>query len=405
MTRILLITSAWPLGRSFGGQIRAFNTAEALAALGSVSIQVVGNDASDAESRRCTEAAFEVHAPVLPLPTPNIGLAAKLRWAVQPRNMNAHGCTATPADQSRVRALGREHDLVWVLNARTPNLLGIWSWQNAHLDADDLPSTYQRALAKSASSWIAKLKAHFLQKLFRRRELLLMERFQTLSVCSEEDRTYLGGSDRIHVIPNGFRRPSAPPTRNVLNHPPRLGFIGLYNYAPNREGIRWFLDCCWPRIRRAVPEVRLRLVGEGTDGKNCPTGKGVEPMGWLNDPSEEIATWSAMIVPIRFGGGTRIKIAEGFSRKCPVVSTRLGAFGYGVEDGRQLRLADEPETFAEACVNMIARPGDGAAMAERAWTEFLEKWTWTAQIQKIHAAAAACLALGERPLSPSPITL
>src|SRR5205807_660617 len=98
---------------------------------------------------------------------------------------------------------------------------------------------------------------------------------------------------------------------------------------------------------------RLRLVGKGSDGPQKPAGPDIDALGWVDDSAAEIATWSVMAVPIRMGGGTRIKIAEGFSRKCPMVSTRLGAYGYEIEDRRQIRLADTPEDFARACVELV----------------------------------------------------
>ena len=74
--------------------------------------------------------------------------------------------------------------------------------------------------------------------------------------------------------------------------------------------------------------------------------------------------------------GTRIKIAHGFSQKCPIVSTSLGAYGYELADGREIYLADSAEAFANACIRTIREPDKAAQMAERAWRQFLEKWTW-----------------------------
>jgi glycosyltransferase involved in cell wall biosynthesis len=199
----------------------------------------------------------------------------------------------------------------------------------------------------------------------------------------------------MHVIPNGFERPESEPVRNRSTNPPVIGFIGLYEYAPNREGITWFLENCWPLIRESHPCAHLRLIGAGTEVLNERNLPGVRGLGWIEDPAPEIAKWSAMVVPIRVGGGTRVKIADAYSRKCPVVSTTLGAFGYGAEDGKQLRLADRAEDFAAACVQLIQEPAKAAAMAERAWTEFLEKWTWESITPKIVAAAEDCLRRGK----------
>ena len=71
-------------------------------------------------------------------------------------------------------------------------------------------------------------------------------------------------------------------------------------------------------------------------GRLKPNAPDVDALGYVADAASEMATWSAMIIPVRLGGGTRVKIADAFSRKCPVVSTRLGAYGYDVQTGREL---------------------------------------------------------------------
>jgi glycosyltransferase involved in cell wall biosynthesis len=120
-------------------------------------------------------------------------------------------------------------------------------------------------------------------------------------------------------------------------------------------------------------------------------------LGWVEDVSAEIATWSLMIVPVRVGGGTRIKIIEGFSRKCPVVATTVGAFGYDIKSREEILLADPPEAFAEACLSLLRDPELGRQMAGRAWRKYLENWTWTAIEPKVAAAVEHCLSLARAP--------
>ncbi|MCG6537734.1 MAG: glycosyltransferase, partial [Syntrophales bacterium LBB04] len=128
-----------------------------------------------------------------------------------------------------------------------------------------------------------------------------------------------------------------------------------------------------------------------TDGGIADVGRDVDGLGYLKDPTSEIASWSMMIIPIFVGAGTRVKIAEGFSRKCPIVSTSRGAYGYDVSDGKELHIADTAEAFADACLRLIHRPLEAAEMANRAWKKFLEKWTWEAISPKVWAAVEDCL--------------
>jgi glycosyltransferase involved in cell wall biosynthesis len=391
--RILVLSSSWPRGGAFGGQLRALHLGRALKAIGDVTFAVATSDETDAESMRQTGEEFGMLDPVRLQTTPNHHLGAKLRWALDGRYLNVHGCSATAAESQRIFAAASSHDLVWLLNSRTPNVLGHWFWPRSHLDIDDVPSTYayHQAAARLGIGVLGKLRARLQQRLLRRRENYFKVRFSTLSVCSAADRAYLDGGENMHVIPNGFQQPKALPRRALKPQSPRIGFIGLYSYAPNRDGVQWFLRECWPAIRSAVPGIRLRLIGKDTDGPLRPTEPDVDALGWVADSGAEIATWSSMIVPIRFGGGTRIKIAEAFSRKCPAVSTHLGAFGYDLTDQKQLRLADDPAAFARACIATVREPRTAAAMAEQAWSEFLEKWTWDAIAPKVWRAAEDCL--------------
>ena len=391
--RILFLTSSWPLGGNFGGQIRSLNLARALQQVGDVTVSVVGSAADDAEARRLTEKEFAVGHAMPGIPTPNRSIAAKLRRAFDSRYLNVHGCTLSADDRRRLLDAIPQFDLIWLLNSRTANIAGIWKWPHAHLDIDDVPSTYARSARQASRSLLERMKLRLEEAMLRRREARFLERFTTLSVCSEADRRYLGGDARIHVIPNGFEDPhgrlDAPvrPSEELF----RIGFIGLHSYAPNRRGVEWFCAQVWPDIKKAFPQARLRLVGRGSEQLAVSDARDIDRLGFVADASAEIATWSLMIVPVREGGGTRIKIAEGFARKCPVVATPLGAFGYEVADRVHLRLAESAREFAFACNDLLADPGEAKRMAERAYGAFREKWTWEAIRPRIVEAAEDCL--------------
>jgi glycosyltransferase involved in cell wall biosynthesis len=290
-----------------------------------------------------------------------------------------------------------EFDLVWHCKLRTPNMFPCWQWPRSVVDIDDVPSTFERAVLDSDPSKSKRL-ANWVRFLsWRQRDRRLGERFTVLGVCSEEDRRYLKGlgvDAPVHVIPNGFDRPSTVPVRTVAT-PPRIGFVGIFDYWPNRSGIEWFVSRCWPGIKEQVPMARLRLVGRYSDGPLKPAGQDIDGLGWVSDIAEEISTWSAMVVPVHVGGGTRGKIALAFSQKCPVVSTTLGACGYESRDQEIAYLADSAEAFSDACLRAIREPAEAAAIAERAWRQFLEKWTWDAIRPSVLAAAEQCLQMSE----------
>jgi glycosyltransferase involved in cell wall biosynthesis len=165
---------------------------------------------------------------------------------------------------------------------------------------------------------------------------------------------------------------------------------------PNEDGGKWFIRDVWPIIKREFPHVQLRLVGLGSEGYLTKLGPDITGMGWLADPGGEIASWSAMIVPIKAGAGTRVKVAEGFARRCPVVATTIGAFGYDVENGREVLLADRADDFASACIRLLRNPELGEALSERAHKRFLERWTWDSFESTVGKVVQECLARSNR---------
>lgn len=370
-------------------QSRSFHAASVLRELGEVDCVVVGHEV-EMERDGNSGAQFPVKRFVRLLPIGRRSFGERLRCGMDARFVRYHGHEVGEQDRRVILDDLSKYDLVWFHHLRTADVFGKWAWDKSVMDLDDIPSELFRAEWEKGTEFGRRLRAKIRMRVARNRERLLGERFNVLCVCSEPDRRCLRPVKRVHVVPNGFRKPVREPLRKVVA-PPRVGFIGTCDYAPNAESIRWFAKECWPLVKRQVPDARLRLVGNGSNGFLNQMDRSVDALGWVDDAASEIATWSLMVVPLRIGAGTRVKIAEGFSCKCPIVSTALGAYGYEVSDGRELLLADSPQDLANACVKVIRQPAEAAAMAERAWKIFLEKWTWEAIRPRIHAAAEDCL--------------
>ncbi|HMP84697.1 MAG TPA: glycosyltransferase, partial [Verrucomicrobiota bacterium] len=386
--RILYLTAFWPHRSGIGPELRSRNILAALRDIGQVDVAVLHDDDLPADTIKqfAHESSASRTAPVSP--RPEKGVAKKLRWLFKANSPFPHGCGVDERFESQLMHELGGYDLVWHFKLRTPNLFVRQTWPRSVVDIDDVPSTFERAAA-DYSFGLRRMLSLARMWNWRRRERLLDNRFSALAVCSEGDRQYLrniGVHAPLHVIPNGSEKPACEPLRNPAM-PPRIGFIGLFDYLPNSEGIQWFAKQCWPRIKQHIPAARLRLMGKGTDGPLKPSGRDIDALGWVEDAAAEMATWSLMIVPIHRGAGTRLKIAQGFSAKCPIVSTSLGAYGYELRNGRELFLADAALPFAEACVRVVRQPADAARMADRAWRQFLDKWTWDAIRPRVHAAA------------------
>lgn len=394
-SRILFVSQRSPYSATFGSEQRSFYIRQALEQIGEVDVAVVNAEESQAALSAVSGVIPKVVSSFDLRAFPNDRLSKKLRWVFDPRVPYPHGNGVEVCSESRFGAMLKEYNLIWFSKLRTANLFRTWSWPRSVIDVDDVPSTFERSILMNGGSAGERFLTAVRFMSWRRRERLLGERFKVIAVCSEADQEYLGSLKvraPIHVIPNGSEKPSREPVRNPAV-PPRIGFVGLMEYYPNLEGVRWFLEKCWPKIKKSIPELRLRIAGKGSDSPLIPKMPDVDGLGWIPDLGEEISTWSLMIVPIRLGAGTRGKIAEGFGRKCPIVTTSLGVFGYEVTNGRETLLADTAEEYAAACIRAIRNAIEAEAMAENAYKKFLLHWTWEAISPQIWAVAEHCLRL------------
>lgn len=397
--KILYVTWHWPLAPEYGAQQRVLNTIRLLNRFGDLSLVMVDFDPVDAETVRRTSREFDVRR-IVRLASIASGnsfgrLRHRLRHELDPSYLGTLPLGPTDSDREAVLELIQQHDVVWIHRIESANLLRIDKWPHSVLDVDDLPSRVYRSSARSGTERARPLLDRRMSWIWRRRERLLAKRFTAMTVCSEDDRRYLGNRPNIHVIPNGFQPLAA--LRRVSTDLPRIGFIGKLPFPPNKAGVKWFIRDVWPLIKLEIPNAQLRLVGLGSDGEFPKLGPDITGLGWMQDPSDEIASWSAMIVPIQFGGGTRTKIAEGFARRCPIVSTTIGAFGYDVRNGEEILLADSARDFAAGCISLLRNPDAAEALAERAHKRFLRQWSWDSFQNTVGAAIQECMGASDRP--------
>lgn len=392
---ILYVVSHCPHGRAYGARLRTLHVGRALARIGEVTMLPVELWPWDDAGRAAAAREFNIVEPIRPRQIGAGGAFGRARRELDPSHLNTHGFVPSGADRDRAIELIKSHDLAWVHTVRTANATGVGRWPFGVLDIDDLPS----AVYEPAPGMVARALAPVRRLQWRRREGRLLGRFDRLVVCSQPDRAAFADSPRVAAVPNGFDR--LPERSYAPADPPRLGFIGTMEYAPNRDAISWFVREVWPIIRDKNPVVTLRLVGS-LPGVPPITAPGVEWLGFVDNPADEIASWSAMVVPIRSGGGTRVKIAEAFSRRCPVVSTTLGAFGYPVTDGVELMLADNAEATASACLRIVDDPAFARALTDRAHDLFERRCTWDAAAGVVETVVRSVL---EPRATPTPETV
>lgn len=194
-------------------------------------------------------------------------------------------------------------------------------------------------------------------------------------VCSEHDQHLLQkklGLHNVTVIPNSIDvtgYTSITPYSNIHIQQKTLLFCGTLNYEPNIDGVVWFIHHVFPLIISRYPTVKLHIVGSLKKGKirGLADNKSIFCFYNVPDVTSYYEQSSIVIVPLRVGGGTRIKILEAFACRRPVVSTSVGAEGIQAHHDRHLLIADKPEEFADVCLHLLDNPNEAYRLTEEAY--------------------------------------
>ena len=167
---------------------------------------------------------------------------------------------------------------------------------------------------------------------------------------------------------------------------PTILFQGSLNYAPNMDAADWLIRDIAPRIRTRVPGAGIRLVGRPTPGvERLHAPPSVTVVGRVAEMDPELELADLVVVPVRYGSGTRVKILEAFAHRIPVVSTTIGAEGLDVTDGLHLLIADDPDSFADRCERLLTDADLRRQVVDAAERLFEERYTFAAAQDRIRA--------------------
>jgi polysaccharide biosynthesis protein PslH len=199
--------------------------------------------------------------------------------------------------------------------------------------------------------------------------------FDRVFVCSERDRRRFPRANVV-VVPNGAHVPASLPAHQPDG--PTIIFCGLLSYSPNIDAVHFLVEEIFPRIQRAIPDARLMIVGRApTPGiRALHNGKTVVVASDVASVTDYYGRAAIAAVPLRFGGGTRIKILEAWAYGVPVVSTTIGCEGLDGTDGRHLMVADTPSDFAARCVTLLRSPGSRDRLAMEGRRLVSERYRW-----------------------------
>ena len=179
------------------------------------------------------------------------------------------------------------------------------------------------------------------------------------------------------VIPNGVDTEYFRPQRGLET--PSLIFTGGMNMFANRDGVDWFLETVWPLVKSRVPEVRFMAIGQRPSErlKDLAARDGaVEAPGFVQDVRPAVAHAAVYVVPLRVGGGTRLKVLDAMAQGKAIVSTTLGAEGIDVRDGQHLMLADDAASFADRVVELLQSPDLRTRLGDAARRQAEARYSW-----------------------------
>jgi polysaccharide biosynthesis protein PslH len=369
-----------------GGRIRTYQMLRALASQHEVTYVTLddGTAAPDAMAKATEYCARVEVVPFAPPAKGSLGFYAALLGNLVSPLPYAIARYEVPALRERLRRICRERNVdVVVCDFLAPSI-------NVPDDLGVPVVLFQHNVEAMIWERHAQVATHPVKKAYMTEQWRRMTRFEAaecrrvssvVAVSAQDAEVFRRdyGVDEVPDVPTGVDTAYFVRQPQVARTPGSLVFTGSMDWMPNEDGIGWFVEAILPRIRSAVPDATLTIVGRNPTAKvralHHPTA-GVTVTGSVPDVRPYLASHQVFIVPLRVGGGTRLKIYEGMTMGLPTVSTTIGAEGLPVVDGAHLLLADDPESFANACVALIRDPARASAMGAAADVYVREHFGW-----------------------------
>jgi polysaccharide biosynthesis protein PslH len=285
-------------------------------------------------------------------------------------------------------AAGQDYDLIHFCD------LVLWPYAKA------VPSSAPRVMDRSRvdllfqNEELSHLTLSTTEKLLRRENLWKLRKLEgdaadqlkATVVCGPDDEVFLrrevNPDAPIFVLANGVD-PAVFDSAQFPREPdpsPTVLFCGAMDYTPNIDGLKWYFETADPDLRHRMPERQILIVGKNPVPAVQAYGElpGVTVTGEVPDVRPYYQRAWLQMVPLRIGGGTRLKIVESLAIGCPVVSTTIGAQGLDLVDGEHISLADKGPAFAQAIATLLNDPSHRDRLAETGRQRTLDRYTWSA---------------------------
>ena len=403
--RVLWVKAGKLLPVDTGGKIRSFNLLRQLAGRHDVTLLSYYGGRRDDMYERELRGAFAGAVPLHTGALDGSQLARALDYVRRGFSDAPYAVAKFTSPLVRARIAGWDHDRVFDV--------AVCDFLSASLNFPERPRVPTVLFQHNVESVLWERQAvterHPIKRLVFAREAHKMRRYESAAVArfarviavSDADRAAMAAMTdpaRISVVPTGVdTRAFRPAVRNESPFPEVL-FLGSMDWEPNIDAVRYFCDAVWPRVRTAVPGARFRVVGRHPPPSiQRLAAEDIEIAGRVPSVHEHLYRAAVFVVPLRVGGGTRLKIYEAMGAAKAVVSTTIGAEGLDVRHGENIVIADDAASFAAGVVRLLQDPDERRALEDGALA-LAARYDWTAvsqQFEDILAGAATDPALGD----------
>lgn len=243
-----------------------------------------------------------------------------------------------------------------------------------------------RRMADTEKSRLRKLSYQIEAQKMAAYETRTLRRFRHVIAVSDSDRKEMLAMDpecTITVVPTGVDTEQYRPAPSASGNPPLIVFTGSMDWEPNIDAVEYFCQQIFPSVLAAFPNARFQIVGRNPHPRvRKMASSSVEVTGTVPSVAEYLRNATVVVVPLRIGGGTRLKIFEAMAMRKALVSTSVGAEGLDVTSGNDCLLADDAQSFAAAILRILRDPAlrrsyednAGALAARYDWSQIAKRF-------------------------------
>jgi glycosyltransferase involved in cell wall biosynthesis len=380
----------WPADT--GAKLRNEALARQLAAFGAVSLLAFEEQSSEHAPPEDIAAWLKSWQTVHRAPRPILNMVRSLKGAYPATVLNYTAQAMAVALKSEL--LKNRFDAVQiesihlasyieVIKKILPSTKIIMDWHN-------IESELMARYADSETNFFRAKAARFTAKKLVHTEITSLRSTDLLLLTSERELERVqtapwNASCPIAVIENGvdshrFRQIGPQSLQTESTETQQLIFVGSLDYHANIDAVKWFAIAAWPQIYDRHPKMIFRIVGRRPTAEILELSKiaGIDVVGEVDDVRPFYEGAVASIVPLRVGGGTRLKILEAMAARVPVISTSLGAEGLSTTSDIDIMIADTPVQLSDAISRLVANPNLGSQISENAYRMVQERYDWRA---------------------------